>query len=310
MSKIEGSIGPAGLGFGPDAQLIVQNPATQSSFSLQNAIDECVPDKGDVILITRGYQAPSATVNFDCVGISVYAQDPFGMSPHARGEFQGIDPVNTDGPAARITAYCHLVGLGFFGNQGSGDTVNASLILDASGGGADGWGTWLKHCRFGNWARAAGRYGVFNMGMAAVTLDHCTFSGGAASNPLAAGILHDEHITGGGGRPGEVNTIGCRYEHCTYAHEVKSGSRVVNSVWDREIMGFNLSADAWVKFLKLNVLGGGGAVHGAHIMDCHFPTAKDTGTFSHDKSQLITEGYQFSGDHYGSDISQILTNTG
>ncbi len=59
MSKIEGSIGPAGLGFGPDAQLIVQNPATASSFSLQDAIDETVADKGDVILVTRGYQAPA-----------------------------------------------------------------------------------------------------------------------------------------------------------------------------------------------------------------------------------------------------------
>ena len=76
MSKIEGSVGPAGLGFGPDAQLIIQNPATASSFSLQNAIDECVDDKGDVIQIARGYQSPSATVNFN--------KTPFGRAVEAK----------------------------------------------------------------------------------------------------------------------------------------------------------------------------------------------------------------------------------
>lgn len=304
MSRIEGSVGPAGLGFGPDAQLIIQNPGS-TSFTLQNAIDETVHDKGDVIMVALGYQSPSATVNFNKRGITVMAQDPFGMSPHGQGEFTGIDPTNTDGPAAKITAYCHLIGLGFFGNQVSGDTVTASLILDGSGGGADGWGTWIERCRIGNWSRAPVNYGLFNMGMAAVTLDHCTFVGGAASNPYDAGILHDEHITGGGGRPGEINTIKCRFEHCTYAHEVKSGSRVVNAIWDGDMMGFNASADNWVKYLKLNVLAGGVAVHGAHIMNCNFATAVDGGTFSHSQSDLITEGYQFSNNHYGTDLAQL-----
>ena len=305
MAKIEGSIGPAGLGFGTDAQLIVQNP-TSSSFTLQNAIDETVDDKGDVILVLRGYQAPTATVNFNKKGITVMSQDPFGMNMHGRGEFNGIDTSHTTGPAGRVTKKCALIGLGFFGNQATGDDFNAALILDNSGAAGDGWGTLIKFCRLGNWEVASVNYGIFNKGMPAVTVDRCTFVGGATTNVLDAGILHDESITAGGGRPGEISTHKCRFEHCTYAHEVVNGSRVVNAVWDGDKMGFNAVAAAWVKMLKLNGIGGGGgAVNGAHIMNCNFATGIDTLTFSHTHAQLITEGYQLSGNNYGSDLSQL-----
>ncbi len=278
--------------------------ADDAKGTFQGAIDLTVANRGDLIIRMRGYDQPSATVNFDTFGITAIAEN-FGQNYHAQGEYFTTDPSNTDGPAARITQACHLIGLGFAGVQASGDTDTATVQIDGSSSSTDGYGTWLDHCYFTNWARAAVNYGVVNQGAARVRISHSSFYGGAASNVLDAGILHDESTTGGGGRPGEVDCYKNRYAHCTYAHEVVSGSRVVNSIWDSEMMGFNAPADVWVKYLKLNVLGGGGAVHGAHIMNTNFATGINTGTFSHTHAQLITEGYQLSNNHYGSDLSNL-----
>ncbi len=272
--------------------------------NLQAGIDACVADRGDLIIRMRGYDQPSATVNFNKQGITVIAEN-WGQNYHAQGEYFTTDTSNTDGPAARITAGCHLIGLGFAGVQASGDTDTATVQIDGSSAATDGFGTWLDHCYFTNWDRAAVNYGVVNQGAARVRISNSSFYGGAATNVLDAGILHDESTTGGGGRPGEVDCYKNRYQHCTYAHEVVSGSRVVNSIWDSEMMGFQAVGDVWVKYLKLNVLGGGGAVHGAHIMNNNFATAVGTGTFSHTQAQLITEGYQFSNNHYGSNLSNL-----
>ncbi len=270
----------------------------------QAAINLTEADNGDTIVRMRGYSADDDTWNFNKQGITMIAQD-FGMNYQGQGEFFGTDPTNTDGPAARITKGCTIIGIGFFGNQATGDDRTAAVQLDGSGAATDAYGTHLLGCRFGNWERAGVNYGIINQGAAAVLVEECSFSGGATTNVLDAGILHDESSTGGGGRPGEINCYHNTYRHCTYAHEVVSGSRVVNSTWEREVMGFNAVADAWVKMLKLNVLGGGGAVHGALLADCRFATGVDTGTFSHALSDLVTEGYQFSGNTYGTDLSQL-----
>lgn len=272
--------------------------------TMQLAIDACVADRGDVIYVARGYQNPSATVNFNKQGIIVIGQG-FGMNPKSLGEFSTIDTSNTDGPAARITAGCVIMGLGFVGAQATGDDFTATMQLDGSGGATDGFGTWLIGCRFTNWNKAGVNFGIVNKGVASCTVQDSIFAGGAAANVLDAGILHDESTTAGGGRPGELDVINCRFEHCTYAMEVVSGSRVVNCMWRDNVMGFNAPADAWVKFLKLNVLGGGGAVHGAIVAGNRFATGVNTGTFSHSLSDLVTEGYQFSGNTYGTDLSQL-----
>ena len=283
-----------GSGRSPDAPLK----------ELQDAIDNTVADRGDVIFVGRGYTGPSATINFNKQGISVIGMK-WGMNFDGQGEWYTHDPTNTDGPAARITKGCHIFGLGFAGNQATGDDRTACVQIDGSAASTDGYGTWLDHCYFTNWERAGVNYGVINQGAARVRVSHSVFNGGATTNVFDAGILHDESSTGGGGRPGELSTYMNRYMHCTYAHEVVSGSRVVNSEWDHEMLGFNAVADAWVKMLKLNVLGGGGAVHGAHIMNCNFATGIDAATYSHLQSQLVTEGYQFSNNHYGTDLGNL-----
>ncbi len=270
----------------------------------QAGIDATAADNGDVIVRMRGYHAPTATVNFNKQGITMIAET-FGMNFRAQGEFFGVDSSNTDGPAARITKGCTIIGIGFMGAQASGDDYTACVQIDGSGAGTDGYGTHLLSCRFTNWDRAAVEHGVVNQGAANVRIEECYFVGGAATNIFDAGILHDESSTGGGGRPGEIDCYHNRYEHCEYAHEVVSGSRVVNSVWEREIMGFQAVGDVWVKYLKLNVLGGGGAVHGAHICNNNFGTGIDTGTFSHSLANLVTEGYQFSNNHYGTDLANL-----
>lgn len=271
---------------------------------LQGAIDACVADRGDVIYMARGYWQPTTPILFNKQGITLIGAT-WGMSPRARGEYFTIDSTDATGPTARITKGCHIVGIGFAGVQSSGDDYTATVQIDGSGASTDGYGTWLQDCRFINWDRAAVEHGIVNKGAANTRVENCYFSGGAATNILDAGILHDESSTGGGGRPGEMDVIGCYFEHCEYAMEVVSGSRVVNSVWDRNIMGFQAVGDVWVKFLKLNVLGGGAAVHGAHITNNNFATGVDTGTFSHSLSDLTTEGYQLSGNSYAGDLGHL-----
>ena len=275
---------------------------TDAKKKLQAAIDLTVADRGDLIIRMRGYDAPTATVNFNKFGITVMAES-WGQNYHAQGEFFTTDTSNSDGPAARITAGCHIIGLGFAGVQASGDTNTATMQIDASLSDTNGYGTWLDHCYFTNWGRAAVNYGVINQGAGRVRISHSSFYGGATSVNLDAGILHDESITGGGGLPGEVDCYKNRYQHCTYAHEVVSGSRVVNSIWDSEMMGFNYPGAAWVKYLNQNTVGSG--TNRAHIMNNNFATAVGTGTFSHDQATLITEGYQFSNNHYGSNLSNL-----
>ncbi len=130
MSIIEGVLQRAGLILGPTARVFIFDPAV-TSFSLQNAIDETVADTGDVIIQKRGYYQPSATVNFNKQGIILLAQD-WGMNPRAQGEFFTIDPSNTNGPAARITKGCRIMGVGFAGAQATGDTNTACVQIDGN----------------------------------------------------------------------------------------------------------------------------------------------------------------------------------
>lgn len=272
-----------------------------SCFStLQGAIDACVADRGDVIYVARGYHAPTATVNFNKAGISVIG-GAFGMNPYARGEWCGINPSNTDGPAARITKMCYITGLGFYGNQTSGDTYDASVIIDGSGGSTDGYGTWLHRCRFGNWNSAAVDYGVYNLGAAKVRIEDCAFAGGN-TNPFDAAILADGSTTGGG-RPGEIDAIGNWFEDSTYAMEIVTGSYVSRSRFMNNHMGYNVPGTAWVKAIKAPTTIG--THNKCLVCDNYFPTAVDTGTFSHTLSAMETGGFIMSGNHYKADLQQV-----
>ena len=76
--------------------------ADDATATFQAAIDLTVADRGDLIIRMRGYDQPSATVNFNKQGITAIAEN-WGMGPRQRGEFFTTDPSNTDGPAARLS---------------------------------------------------------------------------------------------------------------------------------------------------------------------------------------------------------------
>ena len=263
---------------------------------LQAAIDASVADRGDVIHVRRGYWQPTATINFNKQGLTVIGQ-VWGMNDAQRGEYCTIDSSHTDGPAARITKGTHIYGLGFAGAQASGDDVTAACIVDGNAAATDGYGTWLRGCRFVNWDRNAVNYGLFLRGPAGVRVDDCAFSGGA-TNALVGGIAIGMSLAAGG-RPATGNEIrDCTFQYCTYAIEqLSQGGNLMRNTLIRH----NFVIDGG-KFLNHNAISGN---DGVLVADNYFSTAVGASTFDEALATLETDGIIFSGNHYKADLQQV-----
>ena len=271
---------------------------TDAKVTLQAAIDLTVADRGDLIIRMRGYDAPATTVNFNKQGITVMAES-FGMNKRAQGEFFATDPASSTGPAARITKGCTILGLGFFGVQASGDNFTAAVILDGSGGDTDAYGTHFVDCRFGNWNRASVNYGIYNQGAGNCRVEHSHFVGGDAQ-VLDAGILLDNHITAGGGRPCELDIHECYFEDCTYAIEQVAGSPTKRSLWDRNHMGWNVPGAAEVRFIHQ-----GSASTCTVQVQGNWNSKGISDAYSHSIGDMETAGFRLSGNYYKADLGHV-----
>lgn len=264
----------------------------KAKHTYQAAIDLCVADRGDVVVRMRGYYQPSETINFNVQGMICVAEN-FGMNFRAQGEYFANDPSNTDGPAARITKGCTIIGQGFYGAQADGDNYTAAVILDGSGGATDGYGTHLYGCRIGNWNRADVNYGIYNLGCANTRVEHCFFAGGAAY-VFDAAILLDNHITGGGGRPCEMDILDCCADDCTYMIAQVNGSPTKRSRWTRNHPGWNVPGATDVKFINKGTATG----CTVQVFDNTLPTATGTDTNSHSVTAMHAAGFRMSGNNY------------
>ncbi len=172
---------------GPEARVFVVDPS-DSGFTIQNAIDECIAAKGDVILMLPGASVVTTSVLFNKSGINVLAVNR-GLNPLIDGEFHSIlsNASYTDGPAATITAPCRIIGMGFVSRDtGSLFFSGAACLLGGDGAqGAPPFGVQMKNCRFPKWG-LDNRIGLAIEGSSDCLIEECTFEG--VGSALAVGI--------------------------------------------------------------------------------------------------------------------------
>ena len=110
---------------------------SDSGFTIQDAIDECIASNGDIILLLPGGQEVSTPVLFNKSGITVLAVN-HGMSPLVSGEsfsIFGDSALNAD-PAAIISAKCKIFGVGFVSQDaGSSFFEGAALLIGGAAAG-------------------------------------------------------------------------------------------------------------------------------------------------------------------------------
>lgn len=179
----------------PNARVFVVDPS-DSGFTLQDAIDECVAGIGDVILCLPGGQTVTTAVNFNKAGITVMAVNR-GLNPLVSGEYFAIlaDAAYTDGPVANITAYCKIIGMGFASRDTGATFYSGAAALIGGMSDANPFGAHLKQCRFPKWG-LDNRIGLAMEGTSDCLIEECTFEGvgsaldvgiylqGAMQNPI------------------------------------------------------------------------------------------------------------------------------
>ena len=255
---------------------------------LQEAIDACVADRGDRITVARGYNAVSATVNFNKAGILVQVQN-YGMNPFAVGEWATIDSSHTDGPAGRITQQCHIRGLGFKSAQASGDDVTASCILDGSAAADAAFGTWLDGCRFVNWDDASTDHGLYVSSTAGCMISGCAFVGGPTNN-LDVGI----GMSSSGAWPvTHIIIQGNQFSYCDYAiSALQAGGPTTGLIHGNWLLPVGSG-----KFLNKNNQSSSNVL----VSGNWFYTDVSGSTFSHNIADMETAGWWITGNEYSTE---------
>lgn len=216
MGRIATANLPAGLVRSNNSQVFTVDPSVAGS--LQAAIDQCVDDNGDVIIMQPGSHEVTTAITFDKQGITVMASD-IGMASKESGERYTIKAASAydDGPAGIITKPCRLIGLGFQAR----DLTKEDLLVDCEeAGGFNGGFNEILRCRFGVW------YGAMDAGLrfrggAVNRVKDCTFDGVFGGFGTAGIVLeNDSAIT-----PAYLTVEGCHFvEMGSGNHAIKHAS--------------------------------------------------------------------------------------
>ena len=179
------SLNAMGIVKQPEARIIIVNPS-DSGFTLQNAIDEAVAAKGDIIALLPGASTVTATVNFNKSGINVIVLSR-GLNPLITGEFSSIlaDAAFTNGPVAKITAPCRIIGLGFVSRDTGSTFFSGAACLIGGNADANPFGVQMLNCRFPKWG-LDNRIGLAIEGSSDCLIEGCTFEG--VGSAFAVGI--------------------------------------------------------------------------------------------------------------------------
>jgi hypothetical protein len=251
--------------------------------SVQEAIDACVDNRGDLIIVKRGWTAITTPILFNKAGIRVVCQE-YGIPPQFKGEYFTQDNTTGGAPAAIISKGCHIDGMGF---HTAWTGANSHNVQYDSASGEPGW-VWLTNCRFVNWA-AATEYGLWMDAGANCLIEGCSFEGDyAAPTNFTAGIA----FSGSGSNNPIRNWVRHNtFAYCDYAIEH------ADSTPQEFVYGpGNITMDVGTKFLNSNDAACNGIVCGNF-----FATAEGAATFDQTVAAMETDGIMCVGNEYSTE---------
>jgi hypothetical protein len=261
--------------------------------SLQEAINRCVHNRGDMINCFPGTQSLTATVLFNKRGITV--QNTFlGYAPAVRGErfmLYGASGV----PAAKFTEPCTVRGLGFSGQYTGAGSHN--VLVDAAGGGFFGGFIEISGCRFATWG-ASPDYALLLNGATQCLFQDNAFDGvfdgynvgaiGISKSTDAVQVWQSQFINNRFNSIGEnkfafVHVAGCQPDN--------------NLIKGNSLLGKTTAAGGAPgrgKFLDNN----GVTNFDTLVCDNWIGLATDTGSYDDTVAALQALGVRFAGNHY------------
>ena len=264
----------------PDSNVFIFD-SSESSFTLQDAIDACTAGKGDVIVWVGGGLEVTETINFNKSGITLIASNR-GLSRLFEGEFHAIyaNVSFTDGPVAQITASCRIIGIGFASRDVGSLFFSGAACLIGGEGLATPYGVHMLNCRFPKWG-FANRIGLAIEGSSDCLIEECSFEGVSAAFDMGVYVQ---------GAVQNLEVRASRFRQCTYA--IEHGTMTGSPDGPHFFYNGNFLEDA--KMLNSNGKGALGLV-----ADNFLETAA-AGSASYDASvnTLIGQGINFSGNHY------------
>lgn len=263
----------------PDSQVFIFDSSV-SSYTLQNAIDECVANRGDVIVWVGGGHEVTTPVLFNKAGITLIGSNR-GYNRLAAGEGHAIYAAAslTDEPAAQITESCKIIEIGFASRDTGAQFFSGAGCLIGGEADATPFGVHMLNCRFPKW-NLDNRTGLAIEGSSDCLIEECSFEGVGANFDM--GIYVQGAIQ-------NLEVKACRFRQCTYA--IEHGSMTGGNGPHFFYHG-NFCEDS--KMLNSNGLAALGLV-----ADNFYETAKaTTGTYDAAVDTLIGQGINFSGNHY------------
>lgn len=251
--------------------------------TLQHAIDQCVDDRGDVIIRMQGTENPTTAILFNKAGITVIA-DTYGQNPWQPEKYSTYpDASYTTGPMGIISAPCAIIGLEFVTRNTSGGTYpddptdsGAALVFSGHAGGDAGGFSLIKHCRFVDWW--GNPWGIEFAAGAYNRIEQCVFEGfnaGAYFRITSARNPDHNHI------------VECHFVDCTNGIEHRTGVTPHNFLYKE-----NTFID-YTDAIDFNNQAADGLV-----ASNWYETATDAATYDITVAAAQVLGINFSGNHY------------
>lgn len=244
----------------------------------QAGIDLCVANRGDVVIRMRGGENVTATVTFDCAGMTFIAEG-YGMAPLAIGEYFAIysDSLTAD-PVAIVSADgVTIAGIGFAGDDAGSLYFSGAALLIGGEGEASPFGVRIVDCRFPKWG-LDNRIGLAIDGSSDCLVEHCSFEGGGAD--FDSGIYLQ-------GPMQNIEIRDCRFRDCTYG--ILCGTFTGSPDGPHAIIKSNIFEDSKV-FSAGDGLGA--------LVDNWSEGATDSGSYNDSVTNLKSAGWTFSDNHY------------
>tara|TARA_Y100000310_G_scaffold47500_3_gene44080 strand:- start:3332 stop:4141 length:810 start_codon:yes stop_codon:yes gene_type:complete len=261
----------------PDSNVFIFDPSV-SSFTLQNAIDACTADKGDVIIWVGGGHEVSTPVLFNKAGITLIGTGR-GYNRLAAGEGHAIYAAAslTDEPAAKITEACRIIEIGFASRDTGATFFSGAAALIGGEADATPFGVHMLNCRFPKWG-LDNRIGLAIEGSSDVLIEECGFEG--VGGAFDSGIYVQ-------GATQNLEVRNCRFRQCTYAitHGAFAGGG------PHALYKGNVLEDA-------KLLDSGGNAATAHVTGNFLETATNATSYDDTVGTLQGQGIQFSGNQY------------